>query len=86
MTKYTLAQAKANFSKVIGEVEAGRTVLITKHGNPAALMTRPERVPVAAKRQLQGCLKKEFAGWRMPEDFDRMMQDEILAMFEGGAP
>jgi antitoxin (DNA-binding transcriptional repressor) of toxin-antitoxin stability system len=85
MTTYTLAQAKANFSKVVGEVETGGAVLITKHGHPAALMTRPEHTPATAKRQLQGCLKKEFANWRMPEDFDRMMQDEILALFEGDA-
>jgi prevent-host-death family protein len=85
MTTYTLAQAKANFSKVIGEVEAGRAVLITKHGHPAARITRPEHAPAAEKRQLQGCLKKEFANWQIPDDFDRMMQDDILAMFEGDA-
>jgi antitoxin (DNA-binding transcriptional repressor) of toxin-antitoxin stability system len=86
VTTYTLAQAKANFSKVIGEVETGCAVLITKHGHPAALMTQPDHAPTMTKRQLQGCLKKEFANWQMPEDFDRMMQDEILALFEGDAP
>ncbi|MDR1015590.1 MAG: type II toxin-antitoxin system Phd/YefM family antitoxin [Coriobacteriales bacterium] len=85
MTTYTLAQAKANLSKAIGEVEAGGAVLITKHGHPAALMTRPEHMPAAEKRQLHGCLKEEFAGWQMPEDFDRMMQDEMVALFEGDA-
>jgi hypothetical protein len=35
---------------------------------------------------LQGCLKAELADWRMPDDFDRMMEDEIVALFEGDAP
>jgi hypothetical protein len=32
---------------------------------------------------LQGCRKKERAGWQMPDDCDRMMDDEIVARFEG---
>jgi hypothetical protein len=48
-------------------------------------MTRPEYTSAAAKRRLHGCLKEEFAGWQMPEDFDRMMQDEMVALFEGDA-
>jgi prevent-host-death family protein len=83
MSTYTLAEAKAQFSKVVEEVEAGRSVLITKHGRPAAVMVQPQSAPDAPKRQLQGCLKNELAGWQMPDNFDRMMDDEIVALFEG---
>jgi antitoxin (DNA-binding transcriptional repressor) of toxin-antitoxin stability system len=80
---YTLAEAKARFSKVIEEVEAGHSVLITKHGRPVATMAQPQNTPAAPKRQLQGCLKNELVGWQIPDDFDRMMEDEIVALFEG---
>jgi prevent-host-death family protein len=83
MTSYTLAEAKANFSKVIEEVMAGHSALITKYGHPAAVIAPPEKGAVAPKRQLYGCLSKEFAGWQLPEDFDRMAQEEIIALFEG---
>jgi prevent-host-death family protein len=85
MTTYTLAQAKASFSKVIEEVEAGHPVLITKHGRPAAVLTKPDYSTPPPPRNLVGCLKQEFAGWKMPNDFDRMMEDEIVALFEGDA-
>jgi prevent-host-death family protein len=85
MTTYTLAQAKASFSKVIDEVQAGGPVLITKHGHPAAMIIQPESAASTPKRHLHGCLKNEFAAWQMPDDFDRMAQNEIAALFEGDA-
>jgi antitoxin (DNA-binding transcriptional repressor) of toxin-antitoxin stability system len=83
MLTYTLAQAKTQFSKVIEEAQGGSSVLITKHGHPAALITKPEIIPPAKSRGLVGCMKDEFANWVMPKDFDSMMQDEIIALFEG---
>ena len=84
MTTYTLAEAKTHFSKVIEEVQGGAQVLITKHGHPAALITRPDDAKQAPKRNFNGFLRKQLKDWEMPEDFDRMCQDEIIAMFEGG--
>jgi len=85
MTTYTLAEAKARLSKVIEEVEAGNTALITKHGHPAAVVIKPDKAIESPKRGLVGCLKKEFADWQLPEDFDRINQDEIITLFVGGA-
>jgi len=84
MTTYSLAEAKAHFSKVIEEVQGGDQVLITKHGHPAALITRPEEAAPKPRRNMNGFLKEKFEGWEMPEDFDRLGEDEIIAMFEGG--
>jgi prevent-host-death family protein len=84
MTSYTLAEAKASFSKVIKEVEAGNTVQITKHGQPAAVLMHPRDAADKLPRGLVGCLKDEFADWKMPDDFDRICQTEIEAMFDGG--
>jgi prevent-host-death family protein len=83
MTTYTLAEAKANFSKVIDEVMSGRPALITKYGHPAAMITAPEPHATPTRRNLRGCLAKQFAGWQLPENFNRMAQDEIVSLFEG---
>jgi prevent-host-death family protein len=85
MTTYTLAEAKANFSKVIDEVMSGRSALITKYGHPAAVIASPEPAPTPVQRNLHGCLERQFAGWQMPDDFDRMAQDEIISLFGGDA-
>jgi prevent-host-death family protein len=84
MTSYSLAEAKSHLSQVIAEVQAGKQVLITKHGQPAALLTQPKAIQTPAKRQLVGCMKAQFADWQMPDDFDRMGEQEIIALFEGG--
>ncbi len=36
MVKVTLVEAKARLSKLLDKVEAGQTVLITRHGRPIA--------------------------------------------------
>jgi len=84
MTTYTLTEAKAEFSRVVEEAEAGNTALITKHGRPAVMIVRHDEAVEHPKRGLVGCLKEDFAGWQIPEDFDKMMQDEIVTLFEGG--
>jgi antitoxin (DNA-binding transcriptional repressor) of toxin-antitoxin stability system len=84
MLTYTLAEAKAKFSQVVKEVQDGDSALITKHGYPVVLITQPEIAAPAPQRGLNGFLKKKFEGWQMPEDFDRMAQSEIIAMFEDG--
>jgi antitoxin (DNA-binding transcriptional repressor) of toxin-antitoxin stability system len=84
MTTYTLAEAKARFSQVIEEAQAGNQVLVTKHGHPAALITRTGDTSPKPERGLNGFMKKHFKDWEMPEDFDRMCEDEVIALFEGG--
>jgi antitoxin (DNA-binding transcriptional repressor) of toxin-antitoxin stability system len=82
MSTYTLADAKAKFSQVVAEVESGDSAVITKHGRPVALMTRPDD-SAPKKRGINGFLKEKFEGWKMPDDFDRIGNAEITALFEG---
>lgn len=46
MQNVKLADAKAHLSELIGQVEAGETVHITRHGKPVAQL-----VPVARERK-----------------------------------
>ena len=45
MSNVSLAQAKANLSQLIDQVEAGEDLVITRHGRPVAKVTavRPAR-------------------------------------------
>lgn len=36
MTRMTVANAKAHFSEMLDQVEAGEEIVITKHGQPVA--------------------------------------------------
>ena len=79
MEAISIYDAKANLSKLVDRAQRGETTVITKHGKPAAFVT-----PIAAtdkvKIQRSGFFKGRYA---IPEGFDTLAQDEILALFEG---
>lgn len=78
MTTVNVHEAKTQFSKLLNAVEKGETVIIAKAGRPVAKLVP---VDMPAPPQRLGFLKD--AGWVVPDDFDTLMQDEIIAMFEG---
>lgn len=57
MSNVSLAQAKANLSRIIDKVEAGEDVVITRHGRPVAKVTA-----VRAARQSIASLAEFRAG------------------------
>ncbi len=65
----TLTDAKARFSEVIDKVSEGDEVLITRMGEPVAVISR--YVPDKGKRPL-GILKGKI---EMSEDFDEWPED-----------
>jgi len=74
-----ISEAKANLSRLIREVQGGKTVIIGKAGKPAAVLTAFK--PDLAPRTLGG-------GWRgkvwMADDFDETPQSVIDA-FHGSS-
>lgn len=78
MTKFTetlpLSEAKAKLSESIRKVEAGQTVLITRHGRPVAALVpiddaaRVERLRAAGP---EGGLASVAGGWA---DSDELVQ------------
>ena len=55
-----IREAKARFSGVIAAAEKGRPTLITRHGQPSAMV-----VPVEKGRQLYGEQRQTFADYLM---------------------
>jgi len=72
-------EAKTQFSKLLKRVASGEEITIASRGVPVARL-----VPVGlgkAKRQL-GFYEGKF---KVPDDFDAPLPDEILDAFEGKA-
>ena len=68
--------AKTHLAALLSDVEAGETIVITRRGKPVAKL--PPLTPARPVRKV-GFMK----GIKVPDDFDTMGQDEIIALFEG---
>ena len=77
MPVVNMYEAKTNFSKLVALALEGEEVVIAKHGRPLVKMCPVENKK--AKQPIVGFMAGQF---EIPEDFDTMMQDEIIAMFE----
>lgn len=79
MRTVNIHEAKTNFSRLVNAASDGEVIVIAKAGRPVAKLTRLDAPTTPAKRL--GFLKG--AMFSVPDDFDTMMQDEIIALFEG---
>ncbi|NIY76910.1 type II toxin-antitoxin system prevent-host-death family antitoxin [Thalassospira sp. HF15] len=73
-------EAKTHLSRLIARVMNGEQLVIAKAGKPVVQMSPYQESQVVPKRI--GFLKDEKI--LIPEDFDRMGQDEIEEMFGVG--
>ena len=58
MTTVGIFQAKARLSHLIQEVNAGREVVITRHGEPVARLVPARRAPGIQRRKLVAEIKR----------------------------
>ncbi|MBN9317926.1 MAG: type II toxin-antitoxin system Phd/YefM family antitoxin [Devosia sp.] len=71
-------EAKTNFSRLVERAENGETLVISRAGKPVARLVPLEEAPKPKRRV--GFLKGQI---KVPDDFDRMFEDEIAEMFYG---
>ena len=69
--------AKTQLSRLVDKAASGEDILIARSGKPVALLTRIK--PKSKKRPL-GLLNGKF---KIPDDFNAPLPDEILDAFEG---
>ena len=72
----SLAEAKATLSECIREVERGKSVLITRHGKPAAALVRPsdlEHLQRLRKAGPEGGLASVAGGWKGSDELVRLL-------------
>jgi antitoxin (DNA-binding transcriptional repressor) of toxin-antitoxin stability system len=85
MKAVNIYEAKKNLSRIVDDVVKGKgDYIICKYGNPRAKIVALEGKELRPK---VGFAKEYFdsIGFAVPDDFNTMMQDEIVAMFEGEA-
>lgn len=80
MKKVSVAEAKAQLSSLLDEVEHGEPVTITRDNLPIAEI-RPVQRPGGLPRPW-GLAHGTF---EVPDDFDSPLPDEVLDAFEGRA-
>jgi prevent-host-death family protein len=72
-------EAKTHLSRLLEEAAKGEPFIIAKAGKPMVKVTSVEvEAPKAPRRR--GFMAGQFS---VPDDFDTMMQEEIIALFEG---
>lgn len=74
-----LYEAKSQLSKLVDAAARGETVVIAKSGTPMAKLTRLQAEPESPR---VGFLEGRA---QIPEDFDRMDEDAIADLFDGGS-
>jgi antitoxin (DNA-binding transcriptional repressor) of toxin-antitoxin stability system len=81
LVQVNIHDAKTNLSALLEkQTRQGRSFVIAKSGKPLALVAPFDQGTPATRPNRVGFLKGAF---EVPLDFDRMMQDEIISMFEG---
>ena len=81
MKKVNIHQAKTQLSKLIEEASKGEAFIIAKAGKPVVKVTALS-APSGAKVRRLGFMAGQFS---VPDDFDRMGEDEIERLFGSGA-
>jgi prevent-host-death family protein len=79
MRKVNIHEAKTHLSRLVEEAAKGESFVIAKAGKPMVKVV-PLDAPAKRKVRRLGFLEGQF---KLPDDFDRMAEDEILALFEG---
>jgi len=81
MKTVNIHQAKTQLSKLVDEASNGESFVIAKAGKPMVKVTALN-APTGAQVKRLGFLAGQIS---VPDDFDRMGQEEIEGMFGGGA-
>lgn len=77
MQERSVAEAKNNLSKLIQEVESGEEIVITRRGNPVAMLTQP---PAKRHKPRFGSLAGKI---KLTEGWDAPMSEKELKEFLG---
>lgn len=81
MKTVNIHEAKTQLSKLVDQASKGESFVIAKAGKPIVKVTALS-APIGGEARRLGFM----AGYiSVPDDFDRMGQEEIEALFGGGA-
>lgn len=79
MEAINIHEAKTHLSQLVARAAEGEGFIIAKAGKPLARVTAIDS-PAPGQQKRLGFLVGQF---QVPDDFDRMGQDEIVELFGG---
>jgi prevent-host-death family protein len=79
MRTVNIHEAKTNLSRLVDQAVKGEPFVIAKAGKPLVKVVALDSAPQKPMRRL-GFLQGQFT---IPDDFDRIGEDEITRLFEG---
>ena len=79
MESVNMHEAKTRLSQLVAKAAQGEPFIIANAGKPVVRVSAVE-APQAGEQKRLGFLAGQF---KAPEDFDRMGQDDIAALFGG---
>ncbi|MBS1039230.1 type II toxin-antitoxin system Phd/YefM family antitoxin [Gluconobacter cerinus] len=81
MRTVNIHEAKTHLSRLIEAAMKGESFIIAKAGRPMVRVS-PITTPEETQKRRLGFLAGQI---RVPEDFDRMGQDDVISLFNGPA-
>ncbi|MBS1054777.1 type II toxin-antitoxin system Phd/YefM family antitoxin [Gluconobacter kondonii] len=81
MRTVNMHEAKTHLSRLIEAAMKGESFIIAKAGRPMVRVS-PITAPEETQKRRLGFLSGQI---RVPEDFDRMGQDDVISLFDGPA-
>lgn len=82
MQTINIHEAKTHLSRLIAQAQQGEPFVIAKSGKPLVMVSAIVTAQDHAKKRL-GFLRGTM---HIPDDFDRMGENEIAGLFAGSAP
>jgi prevent-host-death family protein len=79
MKTVNMHEAKTQLSRLVDAAAKGESFVIAKAGKPLVRVVSVE-TPEPSKIRRTGFMAGQI---KVPDDFDTLMQDEIIAMFHG---
>lgn len=80
MATVNIHEEEVQFSGLVDRAAKGETVIIARAGKPVAKIVPLPQVAVGPSKSRLGFLDGQIS---VPDDFDRMMEEEIDEMFNG---
>jgi prevent-host-death family protein len=78
MSTVNIHEAKTQLSKLLVRVESGEEIIIANRGVPVAKL-----VPIPHAIDRRACMGQDRSAFRVPDDFNASLPDDLLAAFEG---
>jgi len=81
MQRVTIHEAKTHLSRLVLAVERGEEVIISRATQPVARLVAYGTVEEAGPPGKRVCFGVDPSGWRVPDDFNEPLPDDIVDSF-----